>query len=336
MAGGPCTPALVAAVGQAGALGSFGFAYSTPEQIDADLRRTRALADVPINANLFVFPPASAVADAGPALDAQAGCGLYTVLGVDPPSTVPSAPGHPDVAAQVDVLCSHAPRAVTFHFGLPEPVVLDRLKACGATVGASATTPDDAVALVARGVDFVIAQGAEAGGHRGTLDPEQPDHPIGSFALVRAVRERVEVPVVAAGGLMDGRDIAAAELLGADGAQLGTAFLCTDESGVAPLYRDVLDTWSSRSTVLTRGFSGRWARGVQNDYTNYMQDKPVLPFPLHNSLTAPLRAAAKRANSAEAQSVWAGQGFARMRVMPAAELVHRLIDERDAARAAPD
>ncbi|MEM6987309.1 MAG: nitronate monooxygenase, partial [Pseudomonadota bacterium] len=331
MAGGPCTPELVAAVGRAGALGSFGFAYSQPEQIEQDIQRTRALADVPINANLFVFPNDVARESSAEALAAQASYAHYDSFDAAPPTAAPPGDGHPDVEAQIDVLCDLKPRVVTFHFGLPDQAVVDRIKATGASVGCSATTADDAETLVTGGADFVIAQGAEAGGPRGTFDPDRADHPIGTFALIPAIADRVAVPVVAAGGLMDGRAIAAAELLGADGAQLGTAFLSTDESGAAALYRDVMANHLDRPTVLTRGFSGRWARGVRNDFTEFMRDQAVLPFPLQNSLTAPLRAASKRAGSIEAQSVWAGQGFQQMRAIGVAELVGTLMNERDAA-----
>lgn len=332
MAGGPCTPELVAAVGRAGALGSFGFAYSTPEQIERDIHAARALfADAPINANLFVFPSDVEQTDVAPVLATQASCALYSAMGVEPPKAAPEGRCHPDFQAQIDALCELEPSVVTFHFGLPDAATVARIKANGAHIGASATRAGDAESLVEGGVDFVIAQGAEAGGHRGTFDADADDHPIGTFALVRAISECVDVPVVAAGGLMDGRDIASAELLGAAGVQLGTAFLSTDESGAAALYRDVLAHHSERHTVLTRAFSGRWARGLRNQYTEAMAGQPFLPFPLHNSLTAPLRAASRRAGSIEAQPVWAGQGFQRMRAISAADLVPRLIEERDAA-----
>ena len=333
MAGGVCTPALVAAVSGAGGLGSFGFAYSTPERIQQDIQSLRAIAAVPFNANLFVFPPAEDVTAAEPALRALAECPLVDSLSVSPVRSVPEGPHHPDFGAQLAAVCAERPDAVTFHFGLPDAASLEQVRRSGAAIGCTATSVNDAMLLEEAGVDFIVAQGAEAGGHRGTRTPAADAHPAGTLALVLEATTRVSVPVIAAGGLMNGEDLAAAQRLGAAGGQFGTAFLTTDESGHAALYRDAVQRFADRKTVFTRGFSGRLARGISNRFTDYMADAETLPFPHQNTLTGPLRAAARAQGELEAQSLWAGTGFKRARSMPAAALVQALVSECVSAQA---
>ncbi len=328
MAGGACTPSLVAAVGEAGALGSFGFAYSSPEQIAADVAALRALSDAPFNANLFVFPESeSPQAGQDTALAALQACPLYPELQVDPPNAAPAAPHHPVLAEQIEAVCAAKPAAVSFHFGLPAESLLARVRATGAAIGCTATSVADAVALEARGVDFIVAQGIEAGGHRGTTTADADSFPKSTLALVMEVSSRVSLPVIAAGGLMSGMDLSAAMRVGASGGQFGTAFLTTDESGQSALYRAVQGQLFDRKTVLTRAFSGRLARGVRNRFIDHMDSAETLPFPQQNTATGPLRAAARAQQNLEAQSLWAGTGFVRGRSVPAAELVQALVSE---------
>jgi nitronate monooxygenase len=199
----------------------------------------------------------------------------------------------------------------------------------------TATTVGEAVELERRGVDAVIAQGAEAGGHRGTFAVPFEHGMIGTMALVPQVASSVGVPVVASGGIMDGRGIAAALALGASAVQMGTAFLACHESGIPAAYRDALTSATEARTALTRAFSGRPARGIANRFMEEMGDAgdDVLPFPLQNALTRPLRDAAGRQGRAEFLSLWAGQAVGLARSMRAADLVARLAAETDAVLA---
>jgi nitronate monooxygenase len=195
----------------------------------------------------------------------------------------------------------------------------------------TATTVAEAVALERAGVDAVVAQGAEAGGHRGTFVGPAETSLIGTMALVPQVVDAVTVPVVASGGIMDGRGIAAALALGASAVQMGTAFLTCEEAGVPPAYKEALLAADETDTALTRAFSGRMARGVRNRFLTEMADHDPLPFPIQNALTRPMRAAAAAAGEADYLSLWAGQGVPMARQQSAADLMARLVRGTDAA-----
>ncbi|MBS0393859.1 MAG: nitronate monooxygenase [Proteobacteria bacterium] len=329
MAGGPNTPALAAAVANAGGIGSFGFAYQSPERIAEDLAAARRLTGGALNANFFVFRPVEAPA---PDVAARALATVAALPGAaDVTLAVPAPPYYPDLTAQLEPVWRLRPEVLTFHFGLPPSGVIARARALGISVGITATRASEARAIAAAGADFVVAQGREAGGHCGVFTAGDPGEWLPVRELVRAVRAVTDLPVVAAGGLMTGADIRAVLSAGAEAAQLGTAFLATTESGASAAHRRYLMTERARGTVLTRGFSGRYARGIRNAFTDRVAGADVLPFPLQNTLTAPLRRAAGARDDGEYQSLWAGERYALCRGGGARELVRELLAELDAA-----
>jgi nitronate monooxygenase len=329
MAGGPSTPALAAAIGNAGGLASLGFAYSTPERIAADLTATRALTTGPLNANFFVFRP---VPPPAPEEAARAIAALAALPGAGGVSfAAPIPPLFPDLAAQLDPVWRLRPQVLTFHFGLPPVGIIERARALGISVGITATRVSEARAITAAGADFIVAQGSEAGGHCGVFTPGDPGDWLPVRELVRRLSPVTDLPLVAAGGLMSGADIRSVLDAGADAAQLGTAFLATTESGASVAHKRYVLEEGTRGTLLTRAFSGRHARGVRNTFIERMIGADVLAFPLQNSLTAPLRTAAADRDDGEFQSLWAGANYARCRAGSARELVRRLLVELDAS-----
>jgi nitronate monooxygenase len=326
MAGGATTPELVAAVSNAGALGSFGAAMSTPTAIKESIARIRALTDKPFNVNLFVL----GTPHPGEAELAEATQRLATFkqeLGLEPAALPPRF--CEDNRAQYDALLEAKPPVVSFAFDLLDRETIAALKRAGSIVISTATTAAEARACEAASVDFVCAQGFEAGGHRGTFLGDFENSAIGLMALVPQIADAVKIPVIAAGGIMDGRGIAAALALGAEAVQLGTAFLTCAESGIHPEYKQRLLSASDDSTRLTRTFSGRYARGIVNEFMERMRpyEKDVPAYPVQNALTADLRQAAIKQNRMEYYSMWAGQAAGLSRALPAAELVSRLVEE---------
>lgn len=328
MAGGPTAAALVAAVSGAGALGSFGHAYTAPEAIAQAVADARALTDRPFAVNLFAStpvdePPVEAQRPAIEALRAR-----LERRGVPVPERVPP-PYAPDLARQVDAVCEARPPIFTVHLGALPPAMLARIKDAGIRVGAAATSVREARHLEGLGVDFIVAQGGEAGGHRGTFMGD-PEHAMtGTLALVRLIVRAVQVPVVAAGGIMDGAGIAAALTLGAQAAQLGTAFVVCAESGAPEAHKKAIAGMDGDETSITLAFSGKPARTVRNAFSETAEREgwPLLPFPVQNKLTAPLRQASARDGASDDYSAWSGQGGALARPLPAAELVRLLVEE---------
>jgi nitronate monooxygenase len=331
MGGGPSTPELVAAVSNAGGLGSLGAPYLTPEQILDAVRRVRALTDKPFAVNLFAgaYRMENPV-DPAPMLailsEAHAALGLPApVLPVLPPDPFPA-----QLAAVLDV----RPPVFSFTFGIPKPEEIARLRAHDIAILGTATTVDEARLLEAAGVDGILAQGGEAGAHRGTFAGSFEAAMVPTLDLVRSVRNAVALPVTASGGLMDGADIAAVLKAGASAAALGTAFLACPESGASEAYKRAVLGARADTTVITRAFSGRPARGIANAFTNLLrsQETAILPYPLLNVLTRAMRAEAAKQGNADYLSLWAGTGVSRARALPAGELVAQLIKEMDAAR----
>lgn len=322
MAGGINTPALAAAVANNGGIGSFGFAYSSPDQIAADLQTTQQLTPGPINANFFIFSPVTLPSEA------EQQCALNDIRSLmnecDAELTIPQPPYYPDLLAQLEPVWAARPAMLTFHFGLPPEGVIKRAHALGIRVGITATNSQEADAIERAGADFIVAQGIEAGGHRGCFHQAQEDDRLSTLRLTGKLASRGTIPIVAAGAIMTGADIRAVLNNGASAAQLGTAFLCCDESGTNSNYRHFLQTHPERATAFTCAFSGRPARGVQNAFMWGMQGKSILPFPIQNSLTAPLRQWAIKNLNGEYQSLWAGSAYSKIRSMPAAELIRIL------------
>jgi nitronate monooxygenase len=335
MAGGPTSPDLVAAVSNAGGLGGFAAAMLAPQHIEAGVTAIRARTDRAFAVNLFVLPPA----DPAPHVVAQALgwlAPLYEELGVPP---VPPARWCEDGAAQLETVLALRPRVVSFTFGIVDHACIERFHRAGTQVIGTATTVAEAQAWRDAGADAVCVQGAEAGGHRGTFLGSAEQSMIGTLALVPQVADAVDLPVIAAGGIMDGRGVAAVLALGAGAAQLGTAFLSCPEAPIHALWKQALAAARDDATRVTRLFSGRPARGLANGFMDRMAEYEALvpAYPVQNALTAALRQAAARQDRADCMSLWAGQGAAMSRVVPAAALVALLSRECEQvlARLAP-
>jgi nitronate monooxygenase len=316
---------LVIAAAQGGALGSLPCALLTVDKAREQVNIIRQRASVPVNMNFFCHEPV----DADPKAEAQWRQHLapyYEELGVDPAAPVNAANRAPFDAAMCELVEELKPEVVSFHFGLPDPALLKRVKAAGCIVMSSATIVKEAIWLEENGADVIIAQGAEAGGHRGMFLTENIAEQSGTFALVPQVVDAVKVPVIAAGGIADGRGIAAAFALGAAGVQIGTAYLRCPESKVTEQGRLALAQARDDSTVITNVMTGRPARGVANRAMREVG--PISPhapaFPHAATGLAPLKAAAEKLGRVDFTNLWAGQAVRMGREMPAAELTRAL------------
>ncbi len=324
--GGATTPSMVAAVCEAGGFGSLAAAYLSPAAIEAQVRETRKLTARPFAVNLFapcVDPEVAAAELARALVELQP---WRDRLGLGAPVAPPKVERFEEQFAAV---MREPPAALSFCFGLIPPSAVERCRAAGTAIIGTATSVAEARALEQSGVDLICAQGAEAGAHRGTFDPRAEPSGIGTLSLVPQIVDAVRVPVLAAGGIMDGRGILAALSLGAVAAQLGTAFLRTPESSIPQVHKDAIARATDDATVVTRAFSGRPARGLANRFTREVHSPA--PFPLQNSLTREIRQAAAARGDAEALSLWAGQGAAMARALPSGELLLLLARELDEA-----
>ncbi|MGI5140167.1 MULTISPECIES: nitronate monooxygenase [unclassified Streptomyces] len=330
MAGGVSVPALAAAVSDAGGLGFLAAGYKTADGMYQEIKQLRGLTGSVFGVNLFMPQPdhcdRAAVEVYAEQLAGEAAW-YETELG-DPDS------GRDDgYDAKLAVLLDNPVPVVSFHFGVPEPAALDSLRRVGTFTLVTATTADEALAVQEAGADAVIVQGVEAGGHQGThRDIQENDGSgIGLLSLVGQVREAVRIPIVAAGGIMRGSQIAAVLAAGASAAQLGTAFLATPESGAHPLHKQALTDPLFVRTELTRAFSGRPARGLLNRFMREHGPYAPAAYPEINHLTSTLRKAAAKAGDAQGMGLWAGQGHRLARELPAAQLVEVLAAELVAA-----
>jgi nitronate monooxygenase len=307
--GGLSAVALTAAVTAAGGLGSFGAHHLEPTAITELVASLRAATDGPFAVNLWVPQPAEALRPPVEELVAHLARlqPLLAELKADPPDL--AAAFLPDYQAQVEALLDAAPPVISFVMGLPAPEVIDRTRERGIVTIGTATTVDEAVAVEAAGLSVVVASGSDAGGHRGAFLRPVAESLVGTFSLVPQVADAVSIPVVAAGGITDGRGLAAALTLGADGAQIGTGFLATAESGASQMHKAALRSPAARTTVLTRLFSGRPARGILNDLVRELAsvEDDVPGYPFQNALMRPIRSAAYAQDDAEHASLWAGQ-----------------------------
>lgn len=330
LAGGGDTPELVAAVCNAGGLGFIGAAYLDPQQILETARVVRAKTSRPFGINLFAPQPLPDVpGDAARAIQHLAP--YFAEFGLPAPA-VPAKP-HNSFAEQLAAALESGAAVFSFTFGLIPPDALRALHSRGFLIAGTATTVEEATLLEKSGVDSIVVQGAEAGGHRGTFTGDFERCMVGIISLVPQVVDAVKVPVIASGGIMDGRGIAAALALGASAVQLGTAFLTCHESGIPECYKESILHAHEDQTRVTRAFSGRPARGIQNRFMREAEAdvQTILPFPLQNALTRPLRSAAAKQGRSEFLSLWAGQGVRLARRQSAAELVARLARETEAA-----
>lgn len=326
MAGGATTPELVAAVSNAGGLGSLAAPLLTPLAIIEQAEHIRRLTDKPFAINLFVQtrPQIDFAALEAAKLLLQPVC---QELGWD--SLPTPTRWCEDFEAQLDALITARPAVASFTFDVLHGSQLQRLHDAGILVVGTATNLQEAIVWQAMGADAVCLQGVEAGGHRGTFIGAQKDSTLGLFALLEACKAHIEVPLIAAGGIMDGRQIKQALQAGAQWVQMGTAFLTTKESAIHPAYKQRLLESSSDTTRQTRAFSGRIARGLDNHYMQTMAavaDK-VPAYPIQNALTGAIRAAAAKAGNTGLMSMWAGQGVAAARDLTVSELMAALVAE---------
>ena len=311
---GAVGPEMAAAVTAAGGLGGVPAGTVSDDRLVADLSAARALVGGPYNVNCFLHQAPAAPSAADVELATSRLAPLYRRVGADAPAPRDPLPRFED--PRLRAILDLRPAAASFHFGLPNAAAMDALRAAGIVLMASATTVDEAIDLVARGIDVVIAQGAEAGGHRGGAGL------VGTMALVPQIVDAVEVPVVAAGGIADGRGVAAALALGADGVQIGTALLQTPEATMDTDQRTRLARARAEDTVITRGVTGRPARGLRNPLTEDVEvAAAALAYPLQISMTRPTQA------DPELRAVWSGQTAPLARDEAAGRTVTRLAEE---------
>jgi nitronate monooxygenase len=329
---GVSTPALAAAVSNAGGLGSLGVGAMNAEGARKVIRETRALTNKPFNINVFCHSPATA----NETIEQQWLSWLgpqFQKYGATPPASLKEIYTSFVVdEAMLKVFVEEKPAVVSFHFGLPPAEYLAELRKAGIKLLGAATNPDEAAQVAASGVDAIVAQGIEAGGHRGNFDPDATDDRLGTFALTRLLVKEFDLPIIAAGGIMDGAGIAAALALGAQAAQLGTAFVACPETSIDEGYRRAILGEQARHTTFTAAISGRTARGMVNKFTELgdAANAPTPPaYPIAYDAGKALHAAAKAKGDFGFGAQWAGQAAALARSLPAAELFAAL--ERELA-----
>lgn len=322
--------ALVSAVCNAGALGSLAATLLSPEAISKNVQQLRQQTTRPFNVNLFILDPPQS--DALQIAHAQQLLAPFRqALGLPAVTDSASMPQKfcENFQDQLAVLRELAPPVVSFTFGILSKSAVQGLQRAGSLVIGTATTVAEAQAWEAAGADFVCAQGSEAGGHRGTFLGSIEQSCVGLMALLPQMQRAIKIPIIAAGGIMEGRGIAAALLLGAQAAQLGTAFLACPESGISASWRTQLQQARDDSTRLTRVFSGRSARGIVNHMMEnlHAEENHLPPYPIQNLLTGEIRQAANQQARSEFMSLWAGQAASLVRPLPAAALIATLADE---------
>ncbi|MFC3882184.1 NAD(P)H-dependent flavin oxidoreductase [Bacillus songklensis] len=310
MAGGITTPELVAAVSNYGALGSIGAGYMSASEMAEAIRDTKQLTNKPFNVNVFV-----------PSIDLlevkeeQRQKALEVLKPYFENLNIREEPVIRDYSTvfnnQIDAIIEEGAAVCSFTFGAPPREVVSRLKEKGVLLIGTATTAAEAIVLEESGMDAIVAQGSEAGGHRGSFPDTREDVQIGIMSLLPRITDCVTIPVIAAGGIMDGRGINAALSLGAQGVQLGTIFLATEESGAHPVYKEKVINSDEQSTMMTKAFSGKYARGIRNTFMEEMEHQKdcILPYPMQHDLTSGLRKGAAARQNPNYMSLWAGQGI---------------------------
>ncbi|RZJ32341.1 MAG: nitronate monooxygenase [Brevundimonas sp.] len=327
---GTSTPEMAAAVTGAGGLGSIAIGSVGVNEARAAIRQTRALTTGPFNVNVFCHDPA----EADPARNAdwiESLRPLFAGFGAEPPADLKNIYRSFRVDDEaLALLLDERPAVVSFHFGLPDAARIAALRAAGIVLLATATSPDEGRAAQAAGVDMVVAQGVEAGGHRGAFDPAD-DLRFAALPLTRLLATALDIPVIAAGGIMDGAGVAAALVLGAAGAQLGTAFIACPESAAGVAWRAKLAGPDAGRTRISAAISGRPARGLENDFMRRADEDRIAPYPFAYDIGKALNAAATAAGDTGYMPNWAGQGAPLSRAMPAGDLLATLVQELDAA-----
>jgi nitronate monooxygenase len=320
--------AMAIAVSEAGGLGSLPCAMLDAAKVRAEIGVIRQQTAKPVNVNFFCHTPTEPDPEREAAWRARLSA-YYTELGLDPSAAAPAVNRAPFDEAMCEIVEDLKPEVVSFHFGLPAPDLTSRVKASGCRVFSSATTVEEARWLEDHGCDAIIAQGYEAGGHRGMFQGDDIATQAGTLALVPQVVDAVKLPVIAAGGIADGRGIAAAFALGAAGAQIGTAYLFTPESLISDLHRAALRTAGDDRTALTNVFSGRPARGLINRIMREVgpMSEAVPAFPTAGGALAPLKAKAEAAGASDFSSLWAGQAASLGREIGAGDLTRQLAED---------
>lgn len=306
-------------------LGTLGAGYMAPDAIRKEIREIRALTNRPFAVNLMV--PSSYKNDLEKERRMK-NCLQQFERAVGAPHEEPIQKSDYSFADQVNVVLEEKVPVFSFTFGIPEPTVIRNLQSNQTVVIGTATTVREAVRLEQSGVEAIVAQGSEAGGHRGTfLSSDFPS--IGTIALVPQVVDHVRIPVIASGGIMDGRGVLASLALGAEGVQMGSAFLTTAESGAHPKHKEALIHSTDESTVMTTAFSGRPARGIKNTFIGQMEhySNLILPYPVQNNLTKNMRKYAAKQGKIEYMSLWAGQAASLGQLETARELMKRIIEQ---------
>lgn len=334
--GGESTTRMATAVCNAGGLGGLGCSYMSTDEIGRAVDEIRSSTNRSFNLNFFAHPEPRE----DPEINKQTGALLapfYDELGIEKMPSGGNVPCGTFDESKFSLLMEIRPKVVSFHFGLPPPDMVRALQDVGSVVLCSATTVSEARWLADAGIDAIIAQGWEAGGHRGTFDVSFEDFGVGTMALVPQIVDAVDVPVVAAGGIADGRGIAAALVLGASGVQLGTAFLSCPEANINAAYRRALRSATADDSRLTRAFSGRPARAKNNRYIEAMaENRTRLPdFPTMYGFSEPLEQACRESDKSGFEFFLWGQGAALNRDLPAGELLEQLVEEaQDALKSA--
>jgi len=320
--------AMAIAVSNAGGLGALPCAMLSAEQIRQELQAFSQSASGPLNVNFFCHTPPVPDPERAERWK-QALKPYYEEVGADFTAPTPVSSRAPFDDAACALIEEFKPAVVSFHFGLPEPRLLTRVKATGAKVLSSATTVAEALWLEQRGCDAIIAMGYEAGGHRGMFLSDDLNSQVGTFALVPQIADAVSVPVIAAGGIGDARGIAAAFVLGASAVQLGTAYLFCPEAKISPAHRRALHTARESDTALTNLFTGRPARGIGNRIMRELGPISALApaFPLAGGALAPIRAISEPQGNSDFSNLWSGQALRLGVELPAAQLTQKLAQE---------
>lgn len=320
MAGGYTTVELIAAVCNAKALGSLGAAFLKPDEIRQTVRKIKEKTERPFNVNLFAIKPLSETVDTGKFRH------LLEKYQSEFPFEIGSLSQLPSYELQIEALLREKIAVFSFTFGIPEEEMIREFQKQGTYVIGTATHCEEVQALEEMGVDVIVCQGKEAGGHRGTFIGDFKKALIPTFELLSNAKSKTKIPLIASGGIMEKSDVLKALHKGASGVQMGTAFLTCYESGGSQLSKQMILKWRERKAVLTRAFSGRWARGIENRYIQEMvsHEKEIPPYPIPHFMTQPMRKAAAFAEKPEFLSIWAGENFRLCKEQTAKELIESL------------
>ncbi len=325
---GASTPEMAAAAANAGALGSLGCAMYTQEELHYQTRKTQTQTNRSINLNFFVHTPPKHDLEKAQNAKRRLSNWYDGLEAGDIPDAIEKH--YPFNLEICEAVISLSPKVASFHFGLPDHEIVAKLKSNNIVILSSATSVKEAIWLEKNGADAIIAQGHEAGGHSGWFLPRGTAEVAGSMALIPRIVDAVNVPVIASGGIMDGRGIAAALMLGATGVQIGTAFLVTPESSVSDAHKKSLLSASGDDTMLSKAFSGRNARTIVNTYANEMAKVADWPdFPIMNTLTGPIRKASAEQNKTDAIALWSGQAVGLINQTTTKDLIEKLIKETE-------